>query len=601
MAYKFIFNPISSNFDLVVDGTIIAFKAGVANAAALPGSGNTSGDARITADNGHLYVWNGASWADQGDVIDVDWAALTNKPSSSVADIDSAVSLKHTQNSDTDLDATFEATFVKKTDTANVLSDITSAGVDIEDAVSKKHTQGTDQGLDTGGANAVTAAQAKTAYTHSGLVSGNPHSVALSDISVELNGWINSVILGTDGKVSFETNVGLQFRDSAITIASADDGHLDLTADISIDLNSIQIEQSVSSSGGYNITRSVNNIRASHSFTPAGSLSSDNPLWHFGLQANTSDFMIWMWDGTFQRDFFKIEDDGDIIIGGGVAGRDYSLTFNGETNDGIITWMEDEDYFQFADSILMETTEPIYFRDTALSISSKDDGHLDIDADTSIDLNGAVVTSAEVTVGGDGQSTFTKGLIVNNGGTGAGTDEDFIVKSLSNDDAIVVDASEDTVSIKGDTITLTGSVNIVGSLDLISQGTWTPTLIIGAGNPTAYALQEGTYSRLGNVVTCVGYIALTTLGAASGTVSIGGLPFPNDASAPSKNTGLISAESINVTAGQVPIMYIPQDGQIAYLQLVTYTSPTSLANMTEANLTDATVIAVQFSYITDAA
>lgn len=34
-------------------------------------------------------------------------------------------------------------------------------------AISSTHTQGTDQGLDTGGANAVTAAQAKAAYTHS--------------------------------------------------------------------------------------------------------------------------------------------------------------------------------------------------------------------------------------------------------------------------------------------------------------------------------------------------------------------------------------------------------------------------------------------------
>ena len=47
---------------------------------------------------------------------------------------------KHSQNTDTDLDATFEATFVKKTDTVNVLSDITSAGADIEDAVTKKHS-----------------------------------------------------------------------------------------------------------------------------------------------------------------------------------------------------------------------------------------------------------------------------------------------------------------------------------------------------------------------------------------------------------------------------------------------------------------------------
>ena len=59
--------------------------------------------------------------------------------------LSSAVSLKHsnsldhTQNSDTDLNATFEATFVKKLDNINVLADITSPGTNIEDAVTKRH------------------------------------------------------------------------------------------------------------------------------------------------------------------------------------------------------------------------------------------------------------------------------------------------------------------------------------------------------------------------------------------------------------------------------------------------------------------------------
>jgi len=42
---------------------------------------------------------------------------------------------------------------------------------------------------------------------------------------------------------------------------------------------------------------------------------------------------------------------GDVTIGDGSPGVDYTLTFDGETNDGLITWMEDEDYFQFADKI----------------------------------------------------------------------------------------------------------------------------------------------------------------------------------------------------------------------------------------------------------
>ena len=63
-------------------------------------------------------------------------------------DVADAVTKKHSQNTDTDLDATFEATFVKKADTVNVLSDITSAGADIEDAVTRKHAQNTDTRFD---------------------------------------------------------------------------------------------------------------------------------------------------------------------------------------------------------------------------------------------------------------------------------------------------------------------------------------------------------------------------------------------------------------------------------------------------------------------
>jgi hypothetical protein len=67
----------------------------------------------------------------------------------STTDVADAITKKHTQNTDTDLDPTFEATFVKKADTVNVLSDITSAGAEIEDAVTKKHSQNTDTALGT--------------------------------------------------------------------------------------------------------------------------------------------------------------------------------------------------------------------------------------------------------------------------------------------------------------------------------------------------------------------------------------------------------------------------------------------------------------------
>lgn len=79
-------------------------------------------------------------------------------------------------------------------------------------------------------------------------------------------------------------------------------------------------------------------------------------------------------------------------IGDGEADIDYELKFDGETNDGSLYWMEDEDYFKWVDDLLMNSTEKIMFRDTAISISSADDGHMDLAADVSFDFNTAADT-----------------------------------------------------------------------------------------------------------------------------------------------------------------------------------------------------------------
>jgi hypothetical protein len=51
---------------------------------------------------------------------------------------------------------------------------------------------------------------------------------------------------------------------------------------------------------------------------------------------------------------------GNVIIGNGAAGVDYTLTFDGETNDGVVTWMEDEDCFQFAGDVAVDAAKAFY-------------------------------------------------------------------------------------------------------------------------------------------------------------------------------------------------------------------------------------------------
>ena len=54
----------------------------------------------------------------------------------------------------------------------------------------------------------------------------------------------------------------------------------------------------------------------------------------------------------------------DAITFGEGTDTDIVLTFNANTADGVITWMEDEDYFQFSDDILMKKKKKIYFTNT---------------------------------------------------------------------------------------------------------------------------------------------------------------------------------------------------------------------------------------------
>ena len=86
------------------------------------------------------------------------------------------------------------------------------------------------------------------------------------------------------------------------------------------------------------------------------------------------------------------------------ADTDIAITFNANTADGVLTWKEDEDYFEFSDDILIASTEKLQFRDTAIYINSSADGQLDIVADTEIqiaattvDINGAVALNGAIT------------------------------------------------------------------------------------------------------------------------------------------------------------------------------------------------------------
>jgi len=109
--YKSMLNPHTGNLTIVWAGTVLHMHESVDTYNSLPITGNSENDLRITRDTDIMWTWSISSasgslsdWKDIGSIAAVDWSAITNKPSSSVADIDDAVSKKHTQGTDQKLD-----------------------------------------------------------------------------------------------------------------------------------------------------------------------------------------------------------------------------------------------------------------------------------------------------------------------------------------------------------------------------------------------------------------------------------------------------------------------------------------------------------------
>jgi len=93
---------------------------------------------------------------------------------------------------------------------------------------------------------------------------------------------------------------------------------------------------------------------------------------------------------------------------------DVTLTFDGGSNDGVLKWMEDEDYFEFSDDILIASTEKLQFHTAANYINSGATNHLDlvageeihltantINIDGAVALNGAITGATNITLSGE--------------------------------------------------------------------------------------------------------------------------------------------------------------------------------------------------------
>ena len=206
-----------------------------------------------------------------------------------------------------------------------------------------------------------------------------------------------------------------------------------------------------------------------------------------------------------------------LTFGAGTAGTDITMTFDGETSDGVLYWMEDEDHFKFADDIVIDSTKRLYFNDeggeyiygdgTDLYLTSGadinvpanigmtfgDDGEkiegdgTDLTISASADLNLTATTDINIpanvglTFGNDGEKI-----------EGDGTDLTVSANNLTVDAAadIILDADGGDVFFKDGGTTFGSASNTSGNL-IIKSGTTTAVTFSGANATVAGNLSVG--------------------------------------------------------------------------------------------------------------
>lgn len=184
---------------------------------------------------------------------------------------------------------------------------------------------------------------------------------------------------------------------------------------------------------------------------------------------------------------------------------------------------------------------------------------------------GTTITASCVTVSSSNTNAVTGlGVLTNGGITFVGTS------------SLINTTTQTAKNIDTGGISFDGGTNV---LNTYTVGTWTPTIVPtgGAFGTETYVNQVGTYTKIGDTVFLQFYVNLSawTIGTATGSVQIGGLPFT------SKNTTLLLSEGSlrcsNVTyVGNM--MYATISPNVVLIDIQRQTTGAAAANLPVAGL-----------------
>ena len=151
-----------------------------------------------------------------------------------------------------------------------------------------------------------------------------------------------------------------------------------------------------------------------------------------------------------------------LTLGNGTAGTDITVTFDGESNDGVLKWMEDEDYFEFSDDLLIASTEKVQIRDTGIYLNSSTDGQLDVVADGEVQIASPIVDiNASTGLALDG-ANLNSAWTVNTTNKIQFRDTGLYINSSTDGQLDIVADTE--IQIAATTIDMNGAADISGNL-----------------------------------------------------------------------------------------------------------------------------------------
>lgn len=238
--------------------------------------------------------------------------------------------------------------------------------------------------------------------------------------------------------------------------------------------------------------------------------------------------------GEFDTNLVKIngtfQSTGNVTIGAGAAGVDYTLTFDGEDNDGVITWLEDEDAFDMSCGFSLNSGQIV----TEFST----DGTLAGDSDAAIPTEKAVKKYV------DDNALFWTRTVTTLSPTTAGDDLDM-----------------GTGTIEAQTAIISGNLEVDGYIK-------NPTNISFVAQATAPAMTDGTvyYSSSSNNFQFRENGAWVTLGGGSGYWNRTGTTIEPATAGDDLDmgTGYVEANEIRITDATLEDYHI-KTGGVDYL------------------------------------